>query len=327
MAVRPIFLFSMPRSGSTLVQRVIAAHHGVATASEPWLLLPHAYASRRVGVVAEYPHALLADAIEDFCMELPGGAERYRRELHDFILRLYDAAAGEDADYFLDKSPPYHLVADEIMRLFPEGRFIFLWRNPLAIIASLVETWLRGEWRPLAFRQQLFIGVPRLVSAYLANQSRAYSVRYEDLVSGDEGAWEQLMSYVGVDFDPESLHRFSEVELKGRNGDPTGIRRYGALSVEPTRKWPETVTNPLRKAWCRRYLRFLGDENLTTMGFDARQLIHELDSRPFTVKSLIADLRILTGDIIKEPIRVRIRRAGPGGSSAIGELFRARARS
>jgi Sulfotransferase family len=326
MAVQPIFLFSMPRSGSTLVQRVIAAHRGVATTSEPWLLLPHTYASRRTGVVAEYPHALLVDAIEDFCGELPGGAERYRRELRDFILRLYDAAAGEDADYFLDKSPPYHLVADDIMRLFPEGRFIFLWRNPLGTIASLVDTWLSGEWRPLAFRQQLFTGVPRLVSAYLANQSRAYSVRFEDLVSGDEHAWEQLMGYVGLDFEPEALRRFPEVELKGRNGDQTGIRRYGSLSTEPTRKWPDTITNPLRKAWCRRYLCFLGDENLGAMGFDARELIRELDARPFTSKSLISDIRIFMGDVVKEPVRVWIRRNGLGGSSAIGALLKAGAR-
>jgi Sulfotransferase family len=326
MAVQPIFLFSMPRSGSTLVQRVIASHRGIATASEPWLLLPHVYTSRREGVVAEYPHPRLVDALEDFCDELPGGAEHYRRELHDFILRLYEAAAGDGAEYFLDKSPPYHLVADEIMNLFPEGRFIFLWRNPLAIIASLIETWLRGQWRPLAFRQQLFIGVPRLVEAYRANQSRAYSVRFEDLVSGDGQAWERLMDHLGVDFEPDSLHRFSEVSLNGRNGDPTGIRRYETLSTEPTGKWPETIGNPLRKAWCRRYLRFVGDENLTTMGFDARQLARELDARPFTVDSLMADAKILAGDVLKEPVRVRMRRNGLGGASAIGELLRAGAR-
>ena len=40
MSIRPIFIFSAPRSGSTLLQRVLAAHTQVATASEPWILLP-----------------------------------------------------------------------------------------------------------------------------------------------------------------------------------------------------------------------------------------------------------------------------------------------
>ena len=46
MAIKPIFIFSITRSGSTLLQRVIAAHEGVATVSEPWVLLPYLYTLR-----------------------------------------------------------------------------------------------------------------------------------------------------------------------------------------------------------------------------------------------------------------------------------------
>jgi hypothetical protein len=53
MAINPIFIFSVSRSGSTLVQRVIAAHNGVATVSEPWILLPYLYTSRSRGVTTE----------------------------------------------------------------------------------------------------------------------------------------------------------------------------------------------------------------------------------------------------------------------------------
>ena len=323
MAVRPIFLFSMPRSGSTLVQRVIAAHQGVATTSEPWLLLPSIYARRSEGIVAEYPHALLGGAIDDFCEQLPGGADRYRQELHDYVLRLYSAAAGEGATHFVDKSPPYHLVAGEIMSLFPEGRFVFLWRNPLGMLASLVETWLDGQWRPLAFRQQLFVGLPRLVSAYLANSERAHSARFEDLACGDEQAWAALMAHLGIEFDPETLHRFADVELHGRNGDPTGVHRYRVLSSEPAEKWRRTISNPLRKAWCSRYLSFLGEDRLATMGFDSRDLARDLGSQPTSFRSLIPDARILAGDLVKEPVRARVRRNGIGGASAIAELRRA----
>ena len=40
MSVTPVFIFSLPRSGSTLTQRVLTAHDGVASAAEPWVLLP-----------------------------------------------------------------------------------------------------------------------------------------------------------------------------------------------------------------------------------------------------------------------------------------------
>jgi Sulfotransferase family len=323
VAIRPIFVFSITRSGSTLVQRVIAAHEGVATVSEPWLLLPYLYTLRREGIDAEYTHPLLVTAIEDFCKELPAGSEDYRHELRDFVLRLYEKAAGPGARYFLDKSPPYYFVAEEIMRLFPEGKFIFLWRNPLSIIASIIETWQLGRWSPTLFREDLFIGLPRLVSAYLAKPANAYSVRFEDLIRGDATVWQQLMSYLDIDFDASALEHFGEVQLCGRMGDHTGVERYSQVSAEPAQKWAQTIGNPLRTIWCRRYLRFLGEERLSVMGYDADELVEQLDSQPLSTSLLLGDLRSLVGDIAREPVRVRMRRRGIGGPNPIRELLRA----
>ena len=323
MEVQPIFLFSVSRSGSTLVQRVIAAHEGVATVSEPWLLLPHAYALRGEGVCAEYFHPLMVAAINDFCRQLPAGIEDYRQESREFALRLYEKAIDGRARYFVDKSPSYYLVAEEIMRLFPDAKFVFLWRNPLSIMASIIETFNDSQWCPTVCRGDLFIGLPRLVAAYLANGARAHSVNFEDLLGGGELPWRRLMDYLGIEFDVAALDRFSEVELNGSMGDQTGVKRYAALSTEPTHKWKKTLANPVRKAWCRRYLRFLGDERLQVMGYDLSQIMRELDSQPTTLASLAPDLRRLVLDVVKEPVRVRIRRQGVGGPNVIRELLKA----
>jgi hypothetical protein len=321
MAVRPIFIFSISRSGSTLVQRVIAAHEGVATVSEPWLLLPLLYTLRRQGVIAEYVHPLSVNAIEDFCEQLPAGRDDYLQELRDLALHLYEKAA-PDSRYFLDKSPPYYLIADEIMTLFPDAKFVFLWRNPLSIVSSIIETWQGGRWHPTMFRSDLFIGLPRLVAAYRAAGSRAHAVRFEDLVGGDRRNWEALMQYLEIEFDPGTLERFSAVELRGRMGDPTGPRLYTALNEDTTSKWKRTFRNPLRKAWCRRYLRFLGEERLATMGYSASRLVAELDAQPINLAGLLPDLRSLVEDVAKEPARVRIRKQGLGGPNVIRELLR-----
>ena len=39
MAVKPVFLFSLPRSGSTMLQRALGRHPNIATLSESWFLL------------------------------------------------------------------------------------------------------------------------------------------------------------------------------------------------------------------------------------------------------------------------------------------------
>ncbi len=319
MAIQPIFLFSISRSGSTLVQRIIGAHEGVATASEPWLLLPHAYTLRQRGVDAEYVHPLLVTAIEDFCDGLPGGREDYLDELREFALRLYEKAAGDGDTYFLDKTPPYCLVAEEIMRLFPEGRFVFLWRNPLSVVASMIETW--GPWYPTFMGSDLFIGLPRLMATFEANRDRVHPARFEDLSSGDLASWQGLMGYLGIEFEPEALAGFAKVELGGRMGDPTGRKRYSTLSAEPQQKWKGTLANPLRRAWCHRYLRFLGAERLTMMGYDLDQMTAELDAQSRSLDSFAPDLWRAAVDVAKEPIRVRTRGRRLGTPSIIRALL------
>jgi Sulfotransferase family len=322
MAIQPIFLFSVSRSGSTLTQRVIAAHDGVATAAEPWLLLPYAYALREQGISAEYFHPLMVTAIEDFCRQLPAGVDDYRREMRAFALRLYEKASDGTARYFLDKSPSYYLVAEEIMSLFPEGKFVFLWRNPLSIMASIIETFSASRWYPSLFRGDLFIGLPRLIASFGANRARAHAVRFENLTGGGQAHWRRLMEYLEIEFEPGALERFSQVRLDGRMGDPTGTTRYSALSHEPAEKWKKTLANPTRKALCRRYLRFLGPERLALMGYDLAGLMAELDALPTTLASLAPDLGRLALDVAREPVRVRVREQGVGGPSVIRELLR-----
>lgn len=305
-----------------MLQRVIAAHAGVATVSEPWLLLPYLYSLRSRGIVAEYTHPLMVAALEDFCAELPAGSDDYDAELRRFVLRLYAKAGGADAEFFLDKSPPYYFVAEDIMRLFPEGKFVFLWRDPLSIVASIIQTWQGGRWHPLAFREDLFIGLPRLVSAYTRNSEKSHAVRFEDLVNGDERVWQGVMDYIGIDFEPMALDGFSDIRLKGRMGDQVGTRRYAALSSEPTQKWTKTINNPLRRAWCERYLRFLGDRRLVTMGYDPDELRRALSGRPRQATSLLGDLSRLIEDLAREPLHAHLRRRGLGGPSVLGELRR-----
>ncbi len=321
--IKPVFVFSISRSGSTLVQRVVGAHEGVATVSEPWLLLPQLFAFKPHGVRAEYVHPLMVSALEEFCARLPNGREDYRAALRDFALRLYGEAAGPGATHFLDKTPPYCLISEEIMQLFSEGRFVFLWRNPLSVIASMIETF--EPWHPTMASSDLFIGLPRLIDAYRANRERAHAARFEDLVDATTESWRELMAHMDIEFEPAALERFSAVDLRGPMGDPTGVKRYTTLSAEPNEKWRTTLANPLRVAWCRRYLGFLGDERLAVMGYDGEVLRKELDELPVNADGLLGDAGRMLRDLAREPVRVRIRRHGLAGPNVIRQLSRKRA--
>lgn len=286
---RPLFLLSLPRSGSTLVQRVLAAHDAIATAPEPWLLLPLVYATHEGGTYAEYGEVPAARAIREFAERLPNGSHDYDEEVRAFVLRLYGKASGGGTTYFLDKTPRYHFVVDDILRIFPNGRFVFLWRNPLAVVASIVETWAGGAWSIGRWRADLFDGLARLVAAYEANSRRAHAVRFEALVAEPDAAWPPVFAYLDIPFDPSLTRAIPPADVGARMGDKTVPSAYDGLSTEPLDKWKRSITSQLRVDWCRRYLRWIGEHRLAVMGYDLGELLASLDAVPAGWRSMGSD--------------------------------------
>ena len=286
--IRPIFVLSLPRSGSTLVQRVLTAHEQIASAAEPWLLLPHSYALRERGIAAEYTQPIAARAIREFVGGLPGGEDDYWSALRGFALELYGRSAGPTHTYFLDKTPRYHFIAPELFRMFPDAKVIFLWRNPLAVVSSIVRTWTRGRWNVDRWQEDLR-GVGALVEAHEAHRDSTIALNYEALVSEPNTTWPAIFDYLELPFDESVLTSFAQVHLPGTMGDPTGVLEYQELSSEPIDKWKETLGTSWRKRWCREYLDWIGADRLAAMGYDLAALSGELDALPSRPRHLVSD--------------------------------------
>ncbi|MCA9970195.1 MAG: sulfotransferase [Anaerolineales bacterium] len=311
-APTPIFIFSLPRSGSTLLQRILAAHPAVATLSESHLLLPFVYTLRERGVYSEYDHGFTVMGIQDLCRALPGGVADYKAEIRALALRLYARAAGPDATYFVDKAGAYHLIVDEIFELFPEARCIFLWRNPLAVAASLLASWSGGRWNLFHYEQPLYEGLPQLVAAYRQRRARVLALRYEDVLLQPDEALARLFAYLELPYDPALKEQFAGVALAGRTGDQVGMGRYRQLSREPLDKWQQTLVNPLRRAWARRYVQRLGAELLAEMGYDQAELLAAVAGIRPSARYLASDLwrrpfgvlyRVFEGRIARDKVR------------------------
>jgi hypothetical protein len=103
--------------------------------------------------------------------------------LRELVLRLYARTAPQGARYVLDKTPRYHLIVDDIMRLFPEGKFLFLWRNPLAMVASNMDSWAGGRWNLFRYKVDLFDGLENLVEAYRKHSSEVCAMNFEKLAA------------------------------------------------------------------------------------------------------------------------------------------------
>ena len=288
--MQPIFLFSLPRAGSTLLQRILGAHPDIATASEPWLLLPLLYSLKSEGVKADYDHRLAATGIEDLCALLPRGAQDYREELRELALRIYRKAARREVRYFVDKTPRYHLIAAELLTLFPDAKFVFLWRNPLALLGSFIGYFGGGKWNLYGYRIDLFDGLGNLAKAYSLAKDHVHALRYEDLITNRDATLEKLFAYLELPFDKQVCESFAQVELEGRLGDAGGSKTYARISSEPLDKWKQALRNPLRKRWARRYVQWIGSERLGLMGYSLDALLAELDSVPASTAYLLSDI-------------------------------------
>ena len=117
---------------------------------------------------------------------------------------------------------------------------------------------------------------------------------------------------MGLSFDKELFVKFNSIELKGL-GDPVGAKQYKFISEEPLLKWKRSLSNPLRKAWCRRYLCWVGKERLKIIGYDLDNLLSELDSIPSTMHMFCSDFvripygvvsRVMEPELVMHKVRL-----------------------
>ena len=292
--VRPAFVFSLPRCGSTLLQRMLAANRSIATMSEPWALLPLLHAPVSRSTYADYDHAEYVKATDDFWAQLPGGVADYREAVRRFAAHLYQRASGESAVYFLDKTPRYHLIVREIIAAFPDAKFIFLWRHPLAVAASMMRTWSAGRWNLYRFEIDLYTGLANLVQAYRDHVDTVCAIRYEDLVTDTESQVRRLMSFMELPYEAGSAGVFDNNSLRGRMGDKSGIQSYETVRSAPLAKWPDVMGNPLRRAWAKRYVEWIGEARLATMGYSIAAIRAELRDTPQSLRFVGSDLVRMT---------------------------------
>lgn len=275
-----VFLLSMPRAGSTLLQRSIVTGGCVTSPAEPWLILAHLFVRRSDGACSVFGHETSAAAVNDFVQTMAAGERDYDDLLRNFILGCYGSALKAGTSCFVDKTPRNALVVRDIIRIFPNSRFLFLWRNPISVIASMIDTFDGGRWNIDRYNTDLFVGLPNLIAASETNIEHKSILNYESLVEAPMATLKRVSGELKMEFNvtEESLSTINSVEQQGRMGDPTGRLQYKAISTEPVSKWVRSLASPFRKAWVRDYLRWLGEERLSTMGYSFESLDEQLDS-------------------------------------------------
>jgi len=284
-----IFIFSLPRSGSTLLQRLLASHLKISTVSEPWLLLPFIYANKHSGTLTEYNHGWASDALKDFIGQLPGKENDYYQELGKFAFSLYNKISNPDTKYFIDKTPRYYLIIPQIIKLFPEAKFIFLFRNPLQVLASVIKSFNRGNLRLHQYHIDLYRGPELLAEGYRILKSNSIAIYFDQLIQSTDSELKKIFDYLELNLENSNPVNFQRVKLDGCKGDKIGYFEYSQVETQVTEKWEKVLGTKFRKKFARKYIENFGNDTLKIFGHDLDDLRKMIDRLEASQEGYIKD--------------------------------------
>jgi len=270
-----VFIISQPRSGSTLLQRVLAGHPDIQTSAETWLMLHPIYGLKPYKIDVEYGGRWAASAVKEFLENYTAdGTDVYDDAIRAWAQVIYAAALDHGGkSLFLDKTPRYFFIIPDLYRLFPKAKFIFLLRNPLAVLASELKTYVKDDWTVLGLFRPDLVDAPQLIlDGIQAVGKNAIVVNYENFVSDPDKQLRLLCSALEIEFHESMLSYENTPAPIGKMNDPVGIHQHSRPSAASLDKWKKLTEDPQHLHFAQSYLNDLGPEVINKMGYQYDEL-------------------------------------------------------
>ena len=245
----PVFVVGMPRSGTTLLSRLLGAHPALVVA-------PETHYFTRCWDGAPIANAAAAQRMLDRLLRQPGvqdmaltenETQRIRERVrtapsptHADVLRAlldtYTARTGAPA--WGEKTPDHLRVVPEMARQFPEAVFVAITRDPRDVCLSLRSMpWSRATlpeqawtWRTYARRTQKY---------RQAYGERFHALRYEDLLAAPEATLRDVCAFLGTSFAPGMLGAPDRSPTQPFDAEREPWKAKSARQIDPTNrgKW------------------------------------------------------------------------------------------
>jgi len=282
MAVNLVLLVGAPRSGTTMLERVLASHAMIQGGPEPHILTPLAHLGIWSNVQkAPYDHIVAALGQKDFVQQLPAKEEDYWAACRAYCEVLYGKYLERTGKSIcLDKTPEYATVLPFIEKVLPQAKYVVLTRHPVAVFTSFANSFFGGDFAianthdPLMDRY-----VPALAHFIRRGGVERIHVRYEDFVSDPEGVVERIYRYIGIPHDPSTLDYARESNGRtGGLGDPIGVQQHSRPSTESLTKWTAQLReSPEKLTFVRKLVERLDPEDLRTLGYPLETFWEAMD--------------------------------------------------
>ena len=226
----PIFIVGMPRTGTTLVDRILSSHHEVESAGE-LQAMPLA-----VKQLAGTPSRLVIDPAT---IKASGGVDPAA------IGDAYLARAGHHRTSgkarFTDKLPANFLYVGHIAGALPNARIVCLRRNPMDTIWSNYKNLFASQSAYYAYSYDLmdaafyYARFDRLMALWESLwPGRVLQLSYEVLVADQEKQTRRLLDHCGLVWDDACL---SFHENKAAVATPSAAQVRRPINADSVGKW------------------------------------------------------------------------------------------
>jgi hypothetical protein len=254
---------------------MLSCHLDISTHSELWFLLPHIDAIRNQYFLSLYGANSLRDATNGLLEQLPNGEDDYFKSIRLMSDGIYNQLAPGGERYVLDKTPRYYFIIEEISKLYPDAKFIFLFRNPLDVAASLVSSFNRGKLGDCYHRIDMFEGPKMLANGYMRLREKSIAVSYEDLVANPMQSLCEICEYLELEYMPEMISDFVNVPV-GVMGDQYGSKLHKSVTVQSVEKWRDVFGTHYRRNFLLKLLNHIGASAIDCIGYDFKTLQQDL---------------------------------------------------
>ena len=194
----PVFIVGLPRSGSTLVDRILSSHSEVTSAGELndfALALVDRVRAENAGAQFARSDLVARSAHIDFAA------------LGREYLARARSVAGEGR--FTDKMPLNYLYCGLIRRALPDAKIVHMTRHPMAAGYAMYKTLFKDGY-PFSYDlhdiSRYYIAYRRLMAHWQATLPGAiHTVNYEDLIADQLGETRKLLAFCDLEWQDACL--------------------------------------------------------------------------------------------------------------------------
>lgn len=267
-----VFIIGAPRSGTTLLERMLSAHSQVRGGPEPHLMTPLAHLGvwRNVDK-APFDHIVAGIGQRDFVAELEHGEEDYWRACQAYANTLYRSYMAKHPEpVFIDKTPEYATVWPFLKKVFPEAKFIVLTRHPAAIFSSFANSFFDGDYGLTEEHDPLFERyIPAIAGLLRDPDLNKLHIRYEDLVGSPERYAEAICQFLGIEYEEAMVNYGERVSASAGLGDPINVGRHSRPTDTGANRWAEEIAAaPEKYQHLKTMLARVAEDDIREFGFD-----------------------------------------------------------